>query len=124
MAAICMLMHAVAMVMLAFATSGLFIVVAALLHGLAWGTRGPLMMAIRADFYGRRHFGKIAGYSNILVMLGPLVGPMLASRMFNVYGDYTGAFLAIGIVVGAGSLLFMGSRKPPVPARLRAAAEA
>lgn len=121
MAAICMLMHAAAMVMLAFATSGLFIVIAALLHGLAWGTRGPLMMAIRADFYGRRHFGKIAGYSNILVMLGPLIGPMFASRMFNVYGDYTGAFLAVGIVVGAGSLLFLGSRKPPVPARLRAA---
>ena len=120
MAALCMLMHAVAMVMLAFATSGVVIVIAALLHGLAWGTRGPLMMAIRADFYGRRHFGKIAGYSNILVMLGPLIGPSFAALMSDIYGDYTGAFLAVGVVVGAGSLLFLASRKPPVPARLRA----
>ena len=120
MAAICMLVHAAAMVLLAFATSGVFIVAAALLHGLAWGTRGPLMMAIRADFYGRRHFGKIAGYSNVIVMLGPLVGPIFAGGMNDIYENYTAAFLIIGLVVGVGSLLFLGSRKPPVPARLRA----
>ncbi len=124
LAAACMLMHAAAMVMLAFATSGVVIVAAALLHGLAWGTRGPLMMAIRADFYGRRYFGQIAGYSNVLVMLGPLIGPAFAAKMSDTYGDYTGAFLVVGVVVGLGSLLFLGSRKPPVPRRLRAAAEA
>ena len=96
---------------------------AALLHGLAWGTRGPLMMAIRADFYGRRHFGQIAGYSNILVMLGPLIGPSLAGWMFDQYGDYTGAFLAVAVVVALGALLFLGSRKPPLPRRLRTAAQ-
>ncbi len=121
LAAICMLMHAVAMLMLAFATGGAVIVAAALLHGLAWGTRGPLMMAIRADFYGRRHFGQIAGYSNIMVMFGPLIGPSLAGWMFDQYGDYTGAFFAVAVVVALGALLFLGSRKPPVPARMRTA---
>ena len=124
LAAVCMLMHAVALVMLAYASSTPVIVFAALLHGLAWGTRGPLMMAIRADFYGRRYFGQIAGYSNVLVMLGPLIGPSFAGWMSDTYNDYTGAFLVVGVVVGAGSLLFLGSRKPPVPARLRLAAEA
>ncbi|MDE2836388.1 MAG: MFS transporter [Chloroflexota bacterium] len=120
LAAFCMLMHAVALVTLAYASSVPVIVFAALLHGLAWGTRGPLMMAIRADFYGRRYFGQIAGYSNVLVMFGPLIGPSFAGWMSDTYGDYTGAFLAVGVVVGAGSLLFLGSRRPPVPARLRA----
>ncbi|MCY4583059.1 MAG: MFS transporter [Chloroflexi bacterium] len=124
LAATCMLMHAVAVLMLAFTTSTLVIVVAALLHGLAWGIRSPLMTAIRADFYGRRSFGQIAGYSNVLVMLGPLIGPTFAGKMNDVYGDYTGAFLVVGVVVGMGSLLFLASRKPPVPARLRAAVEA
>lgn len=123
MAAICMLAHAVAMVMLAFADTAPIIVVAGLLHGLAWGTRGPLMMAIRADFYGRRHFGQIAGYSNVIVMVGPLIGPSFAGWMSDTYGDYSGAFFAVGIVVGLGGLLFLGSRKPPVPARLRANVE-
>ena len=121
MAAVCMLMHAVALVTLAYASSAPVVVLAALLHGLAWGTRGPLMMAIRADFYGRRYFGQIVGYSNVLVMFGPLIGPSFAGWMTDTYGDYTGAFLIVGIVVGAGSLLFLGSRKPPAPARLRTA---
>ena len=124
LAAVCMLMHAVALVILAYASSTPVVVFAALLHGVAWGTRGPLMMAIRADFYGRRYFGQIAGYSNVLVMLGPLIGPSFAGWMSDTYGDYTGAFLAIGVVVGIGSLLFLASRKPPIPARLKAAAEA
>ena len=121
LAAACMLMHAVALVTLAYASSVPVIVLAALLHGIAWGTRGPLMMAIRADFYGRRYFGQIAGYSNVLVMFGPLIGPSFAGWMSDTYGNYTGAFLVVGVVVGLGSLLFLGSRKPPVPARLRAA---
>ena len=123
LAAVCMLMHAVALVILAYASSAPVVVFAALLHGVAWGTRGPLMMAIRADFYGRRYFGQIAGYSNVLVMLGPLIGPSFAGWMSDTYGDYSGAFLAIGVVVGVGSLLFLASRKPPIPARLKAAAE-
>ena len=124
MAAICMLAHAAAMVMLAFAVSTPIIVMAALLHGLAWGTRGPLMMAIRADFYGRRSFGQIAGYSNVMVMFGPLIGPSFAGWMSDTYGDYSGAFLVVGITVGLGGILFLGSRKPPVPKRLRVASEA
>lgn len=124
MAALCMLAHAAAMVILALTSSGALAVAAAVLHGLAWGTRGPLMMSIRADYYGRRHFGQIAGYSNVMVMLGPLVGPTFAGRMEDVFGDYSGAFLAMGLFVGVSSLLFFGARKPPAPQRVRAAAQA
>ena len=120
MAAFCMLAHAAAMAVLVVAESGYIIGVAALLHGLAWGTRGPLMMAIRADFYGRRHFGKIAGYSNVMVMFGPLIGPTLAGWMNDASGDYSSAFMTVAAIVGAGSLFFFLARKPPAPARLRA----
>ncbi len=124
MAAFCMLAHAAAMAMLVVAESGYVIAAAALLHGLAWGTRGPLMMAIRADFYGRRHFGKIAGYSNVMVMFGPLIGPTLAGAMNDYFGDYRSAFLVVAAIVGAGSLFFFLARKPPTPARLQRMAEA
>ena len=120
MAGMCMLAHAAAMLVLVFAESGVVIGAAALLHGLAWGTRGPLMMAIRADYYGRRHFGKIAGYSNVMVMFGPLIGPTLAGAMNDATGDYRGAFVVVAVIVAVGSLFFFLSRKPPVPARLRA----
>lgn len=124
MAALCMLAHAAAMVILALTSSGELAIAAAVLHGLAWGTRGPLMMSIRADYYGRRHFGQIAGYSNVMVMLGPLVGPTFAGRMEDAFNNYSGAFLAMGIFVGVSSLLFFAARKPPAPRRVRAAAQA
>ena len=122
MAGIFTLGHALAMVLLALAPNGSVVVMAAMLHGLSWGTRGPLMMSLRADYYGRRHFGQIAGYSNVIVMFGPLIGPTFAGRMDDVFGNYQGAFLLIGIVVGIGSLFFFAARKPPVPERLRSRA--
>ena len=118
-AAFCMLGHAIGMGILVVAPNGFVIALAALIHGLAWGTRGPLMMAIRADFYGRRHFGKIAGYSNVMVMLGPLIGPTFAGAMSDRFGDYSGAFLGVAVMVAMGSVFFFFARKPPVPARLR-----
>lgn len=117
MAGFCMLGHAAAMFIMVVANTGLLLGVAALIHGLSWGTRGPLMMAIRADFYGRRHFGKIAGYSNVMVMLGPLIGPTFAGAMSDIFGNYRGAFLIVGAIVGAGSLFFFAARKPELPER-------
>tara|TARA_Y100000814_G_C12278248_1_gene384136 strand:- start:349 stop:1032 length:684 start_codon:yes stop_codon:yes gene_type:complete len=116
-AGLCMLGHGVAMLTLAFASSGVVIAIAALLHGLSWGTRGPLMMAMRADFYGRKHFGKIAGYSNIMVMFGPLIGPIFAGAISDQYGDYKIAFLTTGIVIGISSVFFFLAKKPIKPAQ-------
>ncbi len=114
-AGLCMLGHGIAMLTLAFASSGLVIGAAALLHGLSWGTRGPLMMAMRADFYGRKHFGKIAGYSNIMVMFGPLIGPMFAGAISDYYGNYQLAFITIGILIGGSSVFFFLAKKPLKP---------
>ena len=50
----------------------------AVMHGGAWGLRGPMMQAIRADYFGRRAFGSIMGASSLLVMLGTITGPLVA----------------------------------------------
>ena len=114
-AGVCMLGHFCAMMLFAFAQSSSIVVVAAMLHGLSWGVRGPLMMAIRADFYGRRHFATIAGFSTVVVMVGPLLGPSFAGAMRDAFGDYTGAFLVLGMLTGGGSAFFFMARKPPSP---------
>jgi MFS family permease len=55
----CMAAHAVALFVLASATALWMVVVFAVLHGLAWGVRGPLMAALRADYFGSASFGMI-----------------------------------------------------------------
>ena len=111
-AAWCMLGHSTAMIVLALTRNGPLILLAAVLHGLSWGMRGPLMMAIRADYYGRTNFATIAGLSSAIVMAGPLVGPAFAGAMSDYFGDYTAAFLIVGMLTGLGSIFFFTARNP------------
>jgi len=119
--AVCMVGHCVALVLMATAGSGIFVAVAAAVHGRAWGVRGPLMMAIRADFYGMRNFGKIMGYSSVIVMIGPLLGPALAGGLNDHFGSYREAFMVVGILTGMSTVFFLLARKPPLPQRAHAA---
>ena len=65
------------------ATSGTvwIVVLFALAHGLAWGVRGPVMLALRADYFGRRDFGKIMGLSQMVMTTGMMSGPLFAGFM-------------------------------------------
>jgi len=120
-ATMCMVGHFVGMTMMAFGGSSI-IAVACAVHGLSWGVRGPLMSAIRADYYGTRYFGTIMGYSSAIIMLGPLIGPALAGALNDAFGTYRIAFFLIGSMTGASALFFAFSRKPPLPARFQTSA--
>ena len=74
-AAGCMVGHAAALLLLAMASAYWMVIAFAVLHGLAWGTRGPLMAAIRADYFGSAAFGTISGASSMVAMLGMMGGP-------------------------------------------------
>lgn len=96
-----MVMHAVAMLVLVWADSLAGVAVAAVLHGFAWGLRGPLMSAMRADYFGRRAFSMVMGYSSLILMVGAVVGPLL----IGVVADSTGAYaLAFGLLAAIGAV--------------------
>jgi MFS family permease len=116
-ATICMVFHAIALLMLAFASSFLMVVGFAVMHGWAWGTRGPLMQAIRADYFGTSNFGKIMGFSSLIVTLGNTTGPIVAGVLADRTGNYEAGFtvLAIGALLGSG--FFLAAKKPPPPPR-------
>ena len=78
------------------------------------------MTAIRADYFGTRHYGTIMGSSLAFVMIGTLIGPSFAGAMNDHYGDYIAAFWIIGIVTAVSAIFFLLARKPPLPPRLRA----
>jgi sugar phosphate permease len=77
----CMLAHASGLLLLASATAFWAVGAFALLHGLAWGIRGPLMSAIRADYFGSAAFGTITGISSMVVMFGMVGGPIIAGAL-------------------------------------------
>ena len=110
---ICMLSHMAALLLLAHADSWWMVVMFAVLHGLAWGVRGPQMVALRADYFGVSSFGTIMGFSSLIVMLGMSIGPIFAGYLYDIQGSYTVAFTVMGLSAMAGSLCF-ALAVPPV----------
>jgi MFS family permease len=111
-AALCMLAHMAGLLMLAFATDLWMLVVFALLHGTAWGLRGPLMQALRADFFGLREIGMIMGLSAAVIALGQVAGPLVAGLVYDWSGHYRSGFLVLALLAGAGSVMFLRARAP------------
>jgi len=111
-AAACMLMHAGGLLMLTFAAHPAMLVGFALLHGTAWGLRGPFMQAIRADYFGRRSIGMILGLSAALIAVGQICGPMVAGSLADATGDYRTGFTLLAIVATGGSIAFLRAKRP------------
>ncbi len=111
----CMVSHMAGLFLIANASSLMMVVAFAALHGLAWGIRGPLMVALRADFFGPSSFGTIMGFSSLIVMLGMSIGPIFAGYMADVQGNYILAFTVLGLGALVGSLCFLMARPPVHP---------
>lgn len=113
--AACMLMHASGLLALTYATSPILLVAFAVLHGTAWGLRGPFMQAIRADYFGRRAIGMILGISAAFIAIGQVSGPMVAGWLADLTGNYRAGFTVLALVAAAGSLAFIWAKKPELP---------
>jgi MFS family permease len=118
-AAACMFMHASGMLLLAYAAFSPWpaatVVAFAVLHGVAWGLRGPFMQAIRADYFGRSAIGMILGLSFLVLMIGQIGGPMIAGLAADLTGNYRAGFTLLALLAGLGSIFFLAAKKPPRP---------
>jgi len=120
LSALCMLGHMSGLLFLTFATGPAMIVAYAILHGAAWGLRGPLMQAIRADYFGRSAIGMILGLSLMIIVVGQVGGPMIAGILADMTGNYRAGFTVLALLAGLGSVFFLVAQRPARP--LRAAA--
>ncbi|MCO1653828.1 MFS transporter [Pseudonocardia humida] len=115
LAAACMVVQTAVLVLLALAPDLPTLLAAAVVHGLTWGLRGPVMTSLRTDYFGLGSFGTIMGWSMGFVSVGLVVGPLLVSAL-EAGAGYPVAFGALAVVTGAGSLAFLVLREPrPVP---------
>lgn len=115
--------HLIAMFILAFSGNIAWVLLFAIVHGTAWGVRGPLMSSIRADYFGRSSFGSIMGVSTFILILGSVGGPLSAAFLADTTGDYRLAFIIVGLLSGLGSLFFLTARKPAKKIAVAAQAE-
>jgi len=111
-AAGCMVAHMAGLLMLTWAVHPLMLGAFAVLHGVAWGLRGPFMQALRADYFGLQAIGMILGLSAILISIGQVAGPLIAGAFADATGSYRWGFTLLALLAGSGSLLFLAARKP------------
>jgi len=116
-AAVCMLAHMTALLLLTYATHVAMVLGFAVLQGGAWGLRGPFMQALRADYFGRSAIGMILGISLMIIVVGQVGGPMTAGILADVTGNYRLGFTILAVLAGLGSLFFLLARKPERPLR-------
>ena len=103
--------HCGALLLLATADGLLQVMLASVIQGLAWGIRGPVLTSLRSDYFGRKSFAMIMGFSQVVIMVGMVVGPLLVGYLADNY-NYTRGFIVIASLTGVGSLLFLFLRKP------------
>lgn len=113
----CMVAHALGVLAVAFAVNVMMVIAFSVLHGLAWGIRGPLMVALRADYFGPSSFGTIMGFSSMIIMLGMSAGPVLAGYLADVYGNYEIGFTVLAAAAILGSFCFAAATPPAPPRR-------
>ena len=101
------LIQAVAMVIAATVHSIPGAYLFAVLYGIGFGGRVPLLTAIRGEYFGRRNFATLLGVSQVPMNLSTVAGPLGAGYLYDRLGSYTAAFLGLAVVniIGAGMIL-------------------
>ena len=64
-----------------------------------------------ADFFGITRFATIKGSMQLIALVGGITGPIMAGRIYDVYGSYDIAFIILCPVVSIGTLCVFMARK-------------
>jgi sugar phosphate permease len=104
--------QAVAILTLTSPNNHFMIYLFAVLMGIGWGGRNPLLIGIRGEYFGRASFGKILGFSTVPMNILMLASAPFAGYIRDTTGTYTMAFLILGGLNFLGGILFFMAKKP------------
>ena len=100
-------------VMIAVLAQNLYaLVLFAVVFGIGAGARVPLLVAIRGDYFGRKSFATIFGFSSIPISGILIAGPILVGYLAEQLGSYNMPFLGVAIAGTIGALLIALAKRP------------
>ncbi len=112
---VCMFLQALAMGILTVFDSLPMAVVFAVLWGIGFGGRVPLLTAIIGDFFGRKHFGSILGINMVPSNIAMIFAPLFAGFMFDLRQSYFIPFAVFAIMGLLGAFVILLARMPSPP---------
>ena len=120
-----LLIQGAALVILAIADNFFLAAVFAVVWGVGFGARTPLLHAMRGEYFGRRHFGTILGLSSFPMSIGITLAPFVMGWVHDIQHTYEWSLyvLAGTCVLASATILFAARPIPPgVRRRLQARA--
>ena len=108
----CLLLQAVSVAVLAVSDSLGLALVFAVMYGIGFGGRVPLLTAIIGDYFGRRHFGTILGVNMIPSNVAMIVAPLFAGYMFDINQSYFVPFAAFSVLGLLGTFAILFAKRP------------
>ena len=103
------------MATLAFVNSYPTALLFALMWGVGFGGRPPMMHALRGEYFGRRAFGTITGLSGLFMSAGMMAAPVIAGWVFDVQHTYQWVFLTLVATSVAASIVMLFATRPSLP---------
>jgi MFS family permease len=103
------------MVLLAMAVGYMGALAFAVIWGLGFGGRTPMLHAMRGDYFGRKHFGVILGMSAFPMAMGMMATPVIVGRVYDNTGSYDSSlFTLAGFCIIAAATILLAT-KPETP---------
>jgi sugar phosphate permease len=102
----------IAMVVMSQTTgmAGIFLYVP--LYALAYGGSVPLIPAVLAEYFGRKNFATVQGFSSTVQMVGNISGPLAAGLIYDATKSYQLAFLGFAGAALVALVMVCLVRKP------------
>ena len=84
----------------------------AVLYGIGFGGRIPLLTAIRSEYFGRKSFATIMGLSQMPNNITMMFAPVFAGFMYDLQKSYLIPFATFAIMAYLGAVLMLTVKKP------------
>ena len=102
-------------IMLVAITDQIFMaLIFAVLYGVGFGGRIPLLTSIRGEYFGRKAFATIMGLSQMPNNIAMIFAPLFAGFMFDTTGTYFIPFAFFGLLNVLGAFLMLTVKRPQV----------
>ena len=108
----CLTLQALGIMVIALAETVPMAYLFAVLFGIGFGGRIPLLTTIRGQYFGRKAFATLMGLSMFPNNLGMIAAPLFAGYMFDTTGSYFVPFTVFAVLNFLGAVLMLFVRKP------------
>ena len=110
------LMQASSLIILALAESFLLAAAFAVIWGIGFGARTPMLLAMRGEFFGRRHFATIFALSSFPMSIGMMIAPVLVGLSHDTFDTYDWSLYVLAGFCALASITALFAKRPASPA--------